>query len=139
MRLTGDDGDVVSSRCSVAICAKIERSVVGGYSSLNLKYHPLISDWPVARNSKIRASRVVFYFFEQLGNGDNRDVLPFAHVQQLGQPEEFSIVSDNLTDNGDGFQACHVHEFDCCFGVTSSFFDASGSSLEGNNVAGTNQ
>ena len=52
---------------------------------------------------------------------------------------EVSIVSDNFTDNGDRFQACHVHEFDCCLGRTCSFFDASGSSFEGNNVAGTNQ
>jgi hypothetical protein len=83
MWLTRDNGDVVCSCGAIPIGTKVKRSMFGGNTSLDFKDHALISNGTMARNSKINPIRVVIDFFDELSNGDDRDALSLAHLQEL--------------------------------------------------------
>ena len=59
--------------------------MIGGNTSLNFKDHALIGHGTMARNSKINPIGVVINLFDELSNGDNRDALSLAHLQELGE------------------------------------------------------
>jgi hypothetical protein len=109
-----------------------------GNTSLDFKDHALIGNGAVAGNSNINPIGVVIDFFDELSNGDNRDALSLAHLQEFGEAKQFSIVTDNFTDHGNGFESGQLHEFYGGFGVTGAFFNATEGCLQRNNVSRSN-
>jgi hypothetical protein len=103
--VAGDNRNVVSASGSITIGVEVKNSVFGGNPGLHLKDDALVCDSTVAGRSSFAARIALIEFLEQLGNGHHRNVFALPKVQQLGQPEELTVIADNLTDDGDWFEA----------------------------------
>ena len=138
-RFARDNRYVISTGSAITVGVKVKCAVFGRNTSLDLKDDALVGDSPVAGCSSVAPRIGLIEVLEQLGNGDHRNLFPFAQIQQLWQPQQLAVITNDLADDGDWLKASQLHEFDCRFGVTCALLDAAGGSLQRHDVAGANK